>query len=127
MPHQVGSLNYQTALWAICITFIGLWLLVEVLQLRSRSRRRAASDDLAPKPDFTKLPIDASARSLTPRDCTVFEVSNDVLLSRMANALAQGGLRISNTPRGTLRIHPIPDWTPPEPPSVLYLSKPQAG
>jgi len=47
---------------------------------------------------------------LNPRSCVLVEIDDEVQLSRLAKALAVGGLAISNTPRATLRIHPMKHW-----------------
>lgn len=78
-----------------------------------------ADDSLIPnhmrKPifDTSKLPVEESAARLDTDKFSVFEVSHNVLLSKLARALTTEGLVISNTPRGTLRVHELSNWHPP--------------
>lgn len=143
---ELHALTAGEVLWGIvgAMFTVGVvhWI-ISVLVDVERSGGRLKAKDLAddsgiprgalgfPPHDFSKFPVNKAAGNLDPTKYSVIEVSHDILLSKLAKALATQGICISNTPRGTLRIHDIPNWTPEtasdENVLMFPMPKPQAG
>lgn len=70
-------------------------------------RKRAHQDKPAPAPTqpFHAPPLTERADQIHPRACKLLELDDEVLISRLARALASQELALSTTRRGTLRIH----------------------
>lgn len=115
MQIHTENLTVPNVIWAFVIVMGMLYLVSRIGELLSkipRAKDLAYLDEDAPPSDEEvvgpqHLPVFKGADHLNPRNCVMVEVSHDVLLSRLARALASEGLAISNTSRSTLRIHPI--------------------
>lgn len=120
---DLHALSMADVFWTLVGVIVILGFLAFVAKGVWESRYQPTAADLAddsmidysliaPRHDFTQFPVERSAVRLDPRNYTTFEVSHDVLLSKLARALKTEGLVISNTPRGTLRVHDRPMWEP---------------
>lgn len=109
-----SSWGWASALIVLAIAGVALGAVILALdEPRSRrlmatrkpsliTNRKAAPASVSTIPVLHDVPI-------IPRGCVLAEIDDAVMISALARALASGGLSISNTTRGTLRIHLSPD------------------